>query len=821
MHIGKILTHLGLLLLFCTSSVAQVDTAQIPVNLSSPESSINIILDPTNAEFDLNALDSLVRQMDTVMNDLQPASDIYGHAFLKADSLKVFSPGDIVKVPDAYVLGSGDEIAVAIFGLSQMDAVLTVNDAGFVVLGESLPKVNVKGMPWGDVRELLRKRYSNYFRFQSDQFTASVLKPRSLIVNVIGEVERPGTYLLEATNTAWHALVAAGGPTEIGSVRNIEVITSRGKKRLDLYQLINDPSAQADFYLEDNALVRVAPLGDVVRINGAVLRPMRYEMYGRENLQDLIAYAGGLRAEAVQEVVQIQRYADDRLQFLDINLRDLRENRRPFPLMQGDEVSIALISDRAKDVVYVEGAVQQEGSYALSSTQKVSDLLRKARMTREAQLDRALLVRLKRDSTFQLIELNLEHLIKDATSADNLELQDQDRLVINDLRTYVDKSVIKVKGAVRKEVKYPFDTDAKVSLSQAIFLAGGLRPEAENIGYILRSDVSNRDKKRYLEVNIRKAISNPNGDHNIPLQPWDEVIVLSSSEFTDESSINTRGSFRNPDALAFHNGMTIKEAITLSGGLKKEASGRIQVYRNNANNEMQVFDLRVDESFDLIEGSEEFPLLADDELVALSKENFGQTAFVSVEGEVASPGLYAITEVNETIRGLITKAGGLTQEALVNGIYIERLDEIQEGDEEKRYRVLGDITRTVLQEGDIVVVPQKRNSIFIKLGHTRGSALSGKIIEAPYQKGKDALWYLNSYAGGLHDKEDRISIVVEQANGSIENSVKRLFKIKYPTPSEGATIHIIKSRALSSSATTQSSQYPKLKEGVFLSLIHI
>ena len=101
-----------------------------------------------------------------------------------------------MKVPETYAFGAGDEIAVAIFGLSQMDAILEVNDAGFVSLGTDLPRVNVKGMPWGSVKDLLRKRYSNFYRFQTQQFAASVVKPRSLSVNVIGEVEQPGTYLL-------------------------------------------------------------------------------------------------------------------------------------------------------------------------------------------------------------------------------------------------------------------------------------------------------------------------------------------------------------------------------------------------------------------------------------------------------------------------------------------------------------------------------------------------------------------------------------------------------------------------------------------------
>jgi len=821
MQTGKILTLLGLLLFSCTLSIAaQVDTDQSSMSISSEkENQININLDPTAGVIDFEELDSLIKQLDTTINNLNPASNIYGHGFFMADSLKVFMPGDIVKVPDSYALGAGDEIAVAIFGLSQMDAILEVNDAGFVSLGTDLPRVNVKGMPWGAVKDLLRKRYSNFYRFQAQQFAASVVKPRSLSVNVIGEVEQPGTYLLEATNTAWHALVAAGGPTHIGSIRNIKVLTSAGKKRLDIYKLLNDPSIQDDFYLEDNATISVAPLGDVVSINGAVLRPMKYELYNSESIEDLLGYSGGLRANAVQDVVQIRRYSNDRQELIDLNLREQQAQRRSFPLQHGDDIMISSIPDVTSDVVYIEGAVNLEGTYDIGSTPRVSDLVAKARLKREAQMDQALLMRLKPDSTFQLIEIALDEAIRDVTGGANLALQDQDRLIINDLRTYVDRSEISVSGAVRKEIKYPFDINADVTLAQAIQLAGGLDPEAQSLGYVLRSDPNNRAKKRYVEVNIREALSNAASAQNLSLSPWDEVMVLRSSDLTSEANITSRGAFRSPDELVFHKNMSVKELILLSGGLSITASGLLDVYRNNLNGEISVISLKVNEDYEILEGGEDFRFMADDEVVAQIRENYEETAFVEIQGEIATPGFYAITQDNENVSSIVKKAGGLTNEALLSGAYILRLDPTKEDeDEEMRYRVPLHPVNTVIAANDIIRIPGKRNSVKVTLSHTRGSSIGGSSLEVPYHSGKSALWYIEQYAGGLIDKKDRDAIVVEHANGAMERSVKKLFKHVYPVPKEGATIHVIKSNRFDSSSKEDQSLYPKLKEGVIINV---
>ena len=85
---------------------------------------------------------------------------------------------------------------------------------------------------------------------------------------------------------ALDALAAAGGPNEIGSVRNIQLIRGGEKKAIDVYAFMKDPSLQSQYYLEDGDIIHIPVADRLVYIEGAVRRPMGYELKANEQLQD-------------------------------------------------------------------------------------------------------------------------------------------------------------------------------------------------------------------------------------------------------------------------------------------------------------------------------------------------------------------------------------------------------------------------------------------------------------------------------------------------------------------------------------------------------
>ncbi len=812
----------------------EVTTEDQTEESTTTQSSIlgNIDINITDS-LDLEVLDSIVRSLDTILNNIKPSSGIYGHDMFRSDSLSFYKPGSIVKVPDNYVVGASDEIAVSIFGLSQLDAKLVVDVEGYVA-PEALPKVFLKGVKWSQARELLKRRYSNYYRFKDDQFAASIIKPRVVTVNVFGEVNQPGTFTFEGTNNAFNALVAAKGPSINGSVRNIIINDGSTQRTMDLYQLLNNPSAQFDLYLDDNSIIQVPIARKLVTLKGAVKRPMMYELTEQEGLKALMNYAGGPMSEAALEVVQIKRYNGKGLVVIDSDYSALLRQGQDLQLQNGDVIEVKSLSDHVENSAFVEGAVQVEGEFAISDNSRISDLIKKARLNREARTDLAYLIRMNPDSTFRLLEINIDDILKSVGSNIDLIVQEQDRIVVNELGLYVDKSTISVKGAVRKEINYPFDNNAQVKLNQALSLAGGLDTEAADIGYIIRSNPSNKNDKEYVEVNFRKALQNVTGSENKELQPWDEVVVLQNSRYTDVSTVNITGSVRSPRKIQYASSLRLKDVIVLGGGLKQEASQKIQIFRLNIDqsgkSNTESIEIEVDDDYNIVNGPNDFQLEPFDEIVIRNVSEFELQNFVEIEGEVKTPGKYALVSDSERLVSLIERSGGLTNEAFISGAYVMREKESLDDDSSIVYfKLVTDLNAAlsnrnskfnyIIKPGDVVVLPKNENVVYINLANTKARSQSGSDkIGVLYDKGKNAKWYIDKYAGGFGYDADKKGVLVEYAGGGTQGTRGGLFK-KYPLVENGATISIgSKGVKNNSEKNIDNTGYPRLRKGVIINV---
>ena len=792
---------------------------------------------------DVKRLDSIIASIDTSLNNLEPASNIYGHGILKNDSIQVFQPLTISRVPDSYVVSVGDEISVSIFGTSQYEGRFIVDTSGFVK-PQNLPKIFLKGMSWARAQGKIRRSFSNYFIFRNEQFAAVLSNPRQITINIFGEVENPGTYRFPATNSAFTALIGAGGVTKIGSVRKIGLYDGRSSKTMDLYELLAKPGLQFQNYLEDNMLIQVPPSEKVVSIKGAVKRPMKYELIESEGLLDLIQFAGGLNADAISGLVQIDRYTGDERVLIDIDLDEIFETREKVELRNGDVINIRASADVLKNVVEVEGAVELEGNFSLENTRRIDELISKARLKDNARLDIGFLVRLNRDSTYKLIQLNLEEIITNPSSTQNLELEAFDKLVVTSLSTYVERSTISVSGAVRERIKYPFDPDETITLNQAILLAGGLSNEAAEEGFIIRRSLNDPNETQYIKVNFIEAISNPGGSGNLILRPHDKIIVLFTSQFTDVSTVTMRGAVRNKQALKYDESLSLQHLIFLSGGLSSVASGKIKVYRLNSTPEgtaIAEINLKVNENYEIIEGPENFSLQPNDQVVASEIQDFELQSIVRISGEARIPGEYALIVENEKITNLIARAGGLSDEAFSAGVTINRplsftLDSLGQRNYSNEYNLLSvrlDLALSnpsspsnfILKDGDQILIPKKDNLVYINLSNTKAEvkdeeSISPSIIGVSYNSGKNAKWYLDHFAGGLKDKADINNILVKSPNGTVAGTKGRGIFRKIPKVQEGAIISVISGDEvnLEDALSQQSinSGNPKLNKGIIV-----
>ncbi len=739
------------------------------------------------------------RMFDAADTNMQ--SRVWGQHLFRDKTIAVFRTTSDVRPPDSYILSAGDIITISIFGASQFDSQFEIQKDGYVQPSQ-MPKIFLKGVRLGQAKELLRSRFAQFYRFAPEQFAATLSTARNITVNIFGETVHYGSFSMSAANTAFNALMAAGGPNDLGTVRDIKVIRGRETKKLDIYEFMNNPGIQFDFFLEDNDIIYVPVAERVVSIKGAVRRPFKYELTGNENLAKLLEFAGGLNADAYREVVQIQRYINDKKVLMDVPLQDILDQKQDYTLLNGDEVIVRVIPSPIENIATIEGAVELPGDYAISETNRVSDLLKKGVLRRETRTDIAFLLRTNTDNSTRLIQLNINEILSAPGSAADLILQPRDRLTVYAQGRYTDVSTISITGAVRENVfNYPYTRDSSLTLQRAILIAGGLRPDANGTGLITRNDPGNVKELEYIEVDLAAAFDHPNSAANIVLQPFDHLEVLSRSSFADTAMIRVSGAVRHPGEFVYGQKMSLRDALLLAGGLKLEAArNRVDIFRiqirENQPTRAIVATAQVDSNLVTAGG---FAILPYDEVVVRTVPEFEFQQFVELRGEVRYPGRYALVSDNETLSDIVQRAGGLSQEAFPEGASLFRAKE------QKGYVVtnLGEALRNyrslhnhILKDGDIITVPKREDLVTIRAANTRAMEVivaplvASGLINVAFTPGKRAGWFIRKYTAGFGKTAIRTHVTVEQPNGKINRTINfGLFKI-YPRVTKGSVITV-------------------------------
>ncbi len=734
---------------------------------------------------------------------------IYGQQLFRDRRLSIYRQTSELTVPEDYILGPGDKLVVSIWGqVAAYSEDLEVNSEGYVI-PKTLSRVYLTGLTYAQAKGQLQAVFARRYPVDRTNFAVSLSVARTLDVNITGEVFDYGSFRLSALNPAFNALVATGGPTDIGSVRKITLYRSgQAPRRLDVYEYLLDPSGKGNTYLQngDNIFVPVAER--VVEVDGAVRRPARYELIAGEQLRQLLEWAGGLRGDAYTTSIQVARVVNQQRTFLDVNLADLLTKNQDFDLLDGDVVTIRDISAAAENFVNVEGAVDFSGSYAFSKGLKITDLLARARLRKEARTDFAYLQRSRMDGTTEYLSVNLAAALADPSGTANATLQPRDRLIVFAQSRFADAANIQSEGALRESRTLPYDASRTLRVSDLIDLSGGLRPDAADFAYLIRTRPDNPEEKSYIRVNLRAIGANPAAPDNMVLEPFDRLTVQSKSLFSDEYTVQVKGAVRNPGEYHWDQSLQLQDLLSLAGGLRREAaSDRVDIFRvvinQNQPTSVVVGTFKIDSLFNVLNNNI-FQLQPYDIVVVRSVPEFELQKMVTIRGEVRYPGEYALIDKNEQLLSVLQRAGGLTTEAFPPGATLYR-SEGQTGFVVLRLdAVLRDPANRhnfVLKAGDVIDIPKTKDLVAIR-GATRAFDLyPDKIIgnnggiNVAYRPGKRAGWYVREYAAGFGERALRRSLTVEEANGRLRRTKNFvLFKI-YPPVSKGATINVARKPA--------------------------
>ena len=291
-----------------------------------------------------------------------PASSLKPFGYdLFANAPTTYAPAASIPVSGDYLLGPGDTLDILFYGKTNNAFSLDINREGFVDFPELGP-VGLAGLTYAEAKEMLQSRISA--QIIGTQVSISMGSLRSMQIFVLGEAFKPGAYTVSSLSTITHALVSSGGVSDIGSLRNIQ-LKRQGKliATLDLYDLLLSGDTSKDVRVQAADVIYIPTVGDLVSIEGQVLRPAIYELKGGESIGDLVSLAGDLGPKAFSSSSRLQRINDDGfMTVMDLSLKQFKDRR--IDLQAGDHLVIDSITDYKKNIVTLSGAVRHAGDFA-------------------------------------------------------------------------------------------------------------------------------------------------------------------------------------------------------------------------------------------------------------------------------------------------------------------------------------------------------------------------------------------------------------------------------------------------------------------------
>jgi polysaccharide biosynthesis/export protein len=541
---------------------------------------------------------STAEAIEEIMDDMaetgKPTASVYGHGFFRNNNTVVYDKVPNAKVSDNYIVGAGDQLAISVYGgVSSYNESFTISEDGYIdVYG--IGKIFLKGLTFDNARRLLRQRYSSYINLANSKFDVSLVYSKSIKVNIVGEVFDPGSYNISSINTAFNALAAAGGPNDLGSVRNITVKRAGNVvTTLDIYKFLMDPSATDDTYLSTNDYIVVAPIGKVVEVLGEVKRPFKYELLPEESLEDLFKYAGGLKPTAYTRTIKVNRYSNNENVIIDLNLDSLRLKGSKFELLDGDLITITRIPEIIDNIVTIEGAVRIPGSYELMEGIRISDLIDKAKgLNYEAYTERAYLIRKNEKMNEIYIPFDLQEVMDNPNSAFNFELKQFDKVEVFAKDKFREVFNVQVEGAVNNSGSFSYYD--KMTLKDLLYYSGGLKVEAAN-NHIEVARIVNFNEARseneptrviIESIEIGKSLELTDAAESFQLQPYDIIYVRTTPEFELQKTVVISGEVKYPgNYTLLQKTETIADVIERAGGITQYAYPEgATITRNNISN---------------------------------------------------------------------------------------------------------------------------------------------------------------------------------------------------------------------------------------------
>ncbi|SEO12001.1 protein involved in polysaccharide export, contains SLBB domain of the beta-grasp fold [Mucilaginibacter sp. OK283] len=702
--------------------------------------------------------DSLSTQKD-IFESLKPK--IFGADIFKNKNSS-FEPNLKLATPLNYIVGPNDQLNINVYGNSLVNWKLEVSPEGNInIPGVGILNVGGKTIEQASVAIKSRLAANNYAVGRGTSVQVTLGNIRSIKVIIIGQVSKPGTYTLPSLATVFNALYMAGGPTDNGSLRQIEIIrNNRIIRHLDVYDFLVKGDQKNNIGLQDQDIVRVPTYRTRVDLAGQVKIPALFEVLPGESLDDIINYAGGFTDSAYTARIKVSQISDQQRKITDV----LEADYKNYVPLRGDKYTIESIINRFENRVVINGAVFKPGDYELQNGLTLYQLIEKAAGLKEdAFTERGTITRLKPDNSTEMIGFSVKDVMNKTV---NIPLQREDIINISSIFDLRDKYVVTINGSVRKPGKFAFSENMKVE--DLILKAGGFAEGASTKRIEVARRVSNADPSsksssvaQVFSVNIDGPLK-PN-EANFVLTPFDIVSIYSLPGYEKQKTVKVEGEVLYPgsytiktknekisDLIARAGGLTASADVE-GGSLKRENIAILGIDKNkadtaaftlermaqanrlkraykdsttNADTQQRNNYVGIDLGAVLkTPGSKSDLLLEDGDIIRVPK----QQQIVRVNGQVLYPSA-VVYDSSKSFNDFVSNAGGYGPDALRRGAYVVYPNGTVKGTR----KFLFFNNHPSVKPGSEIYVPKKSeskgNTAQNILGFTTGLASLGAII---------------------------------------------------------------------------------------------
>jgi protein involved in polysaccharide export with SLBB domain len=556
---------------FKVEMLSESDISKIKERLQSSELSIDQIKTQATAkgmpaaEFEKlrtrlsatnNTVNNIGNKLDNFSNDrsMQKGSDsvnktnteqsnpIFGsELFQNAGSL---TSNANIATPLNYEVGPNDILKLVLYGIQEFATELKVSYEGSVTL-QNVGVIRVAGLTIEAATDKIRQQMARtaYVSLRNGESKLSVTLSniRTIHVTIIG-AKKPGTYDLSSLSTVFSALSLAGGPSPIGSYRNIELVrNNKVISKVDLYRFILNGDQTDNIGLKDNDVIRIPAYENRVELNGQVKRPGIFELTGKENFQNILAFAGGFDEAAYTSIVKvIQKNGRELL------VKDLGKDEFASYVPQGGDVyMVSKILNRYQNRVKLTGAVYRPDTYQLVEGMRVSDLIKKADGLKEdAYTGGAQLFRLKSNLVKEMVNIDLNKALA-GDKSENIYLQREDELYVSSVLDLRDSFNVQIFGEVHNPGKFVYADS--MTAKDLITLAGGSTFAANKKVEVARlykqqdGKVNNTEIATLLTTELDANLNFTPGNSDIVLQPYDVVSITKKVGFAENQIVSIIG----------------------------------------------------------------------------------------------------------------------------------------------------------------------------------------------------------------------------------------------------------------------------------------